>query len=230
MGEKGESDGDNSARLLGDASGCSFDGGSESNLSDGSRLPVSKGVFDDCSRRKSAARRDGSEENLRLGSESVTCYFNPTHALGATFSVMDNRNSLSSSPCSVCSEVLQRKQRLFFSKDGQFDYDHHKTAESLRQSSQQLCYICTTVWTSLSMAEKEIILTALYKGHCTKISLLSSEIMAPGSDDHRDSIFLVVGINASEDNIAIGMKTTVASVMFLMQPSESKQYSLSDSL
>lgn len=33
VGEKEESDGDNSARLLGDASGCSFDGGSESNLS-----------------------------------------------------------------------------------------------------------------------------------------------------------------------------------------------------
>ena len=105
--------------------------------------------------------RDRSEENLRSGSEPVTCYFNPTHALGATFSVMDNGNLFSSSPCSVCSEVLQRKQRLFFSKDGQFDYDHHKTAESLRQSRRQLCYICTTVWTSLSMAEKEIILTAL---------------------------------------------------------------------
>ena len=143
---------------------------------------------------------------------------------------MDNRNLLSSSPCSVCSEVLQRKQRLFFSKDGQFDYDHHKTAESLRQSSQLLCYICMTVWTSLSMAERETILTALYKGYCTKISLLSSEIMAPGSDDHRDSIFLVVGVNASEDNITIGIKTTVASTMFLIQPSESKQYSLSDSL
>ena len=61
MGEKGGSDGD-SARLLGDASGCSFDGGSESNLSDGSRLPVSKGIFDDCSRRKSAARPSGKRD------------------------------------------------------------------------------------------------------------------------------------------------------------------------
>jgi len=145
---------------------------------------------------------------VSLSSASLT----PPIALGATFSVMDNGNLLSSSPCLVCSEVLQKKQRLFFSKDGQFDYDHHKTAESLRQSSQQLCYICTTVWTSLSMAERETILTAPYEGYCTKISLLSSEIMAPGSDDHRDSIFLVVGVNASEDNITIGIKTTVASL------------------
>jgi len=71
VGEKGESDGDNSAGLLGDASGCSFDGGSEGNLNNDNRRPVSRGVFDDCSRRKSAARPSGKRdrsESAPLGS------------------------------------------------------------------------------------------------------------------------------------------------------------------
>ena len=74
----------------------------------------------------------------------------------------------------------------------------------------------------MSPEEREETMNALYNGHCTTLCLLGSDKMAPGSEEHKDSVFLVIEVNSSDQNLAIGMNLSIATVMFLMIPSESK--------
>ncbi len=69
--------------------------------------------------------------------------------------------------------------------------------------------------------QREEAMNADYIGYCTTLCLLSSDKMAPGSEEHKDSVFLIIEVNSSDKILAIGMKISIVSVMFLMMPSES---------
>ncbi|KAI9741632.1 MAG: hypothetical protein M1834_000016 [Cirrosporium novae-zelandiae] len=128
---------------------------------------------------------------------------------------MDKTNT----PCEVCRGAIERRQRCFYNTENEFQYDHHKTPQSLRTSSDMGCHICATMWRSLSGSQRNRVMMEGYcgRGFFTNLSLLDAEVMAPGSSEYQDIVFLVVAFGVGLGG-SVGDETRLPSVMFLMLP------------